>query len=235
MIVETFHSKTFSRCFLLDSSSQLRDSPHTRVKETLHTPMTRSLECQYLLSAVKPIHFPAPGPPEIALSGRSNVGKSSLLNLLVGRTGVAKVSKTPGKTRAINFFDVGGKWRLVDLPGYGFARLSKEEIERWGRLIDTYLRERETLTAVIQLIDSRHPPMKNDLEMIDWLAETGVKTVIALTKVDKLGKNDARQATGKFRKAFLQGLDWPVVATSAETKNGREELLEEIERLLAQP
>lgn len=194
--------------------------------------MTLSLKCEYLLSAVKPHHFPAPDLSEVALSGRSNVGKSSLLNLLVGRTGIAKVSKTPGKTRAINFFDVGGRWRLVDLPGYGFARLSKEEKERWGQLIDTYLRERQCLTAVIQLIDSRHPPMNSDLEMMEWLAETGIHTIIALTKVDKLGKNDSRQAPARFRKDYLQGLDWPVVATSAETKSGREDLLKEVERLL---
>ncbi len=197
--------------------------------------MTRSFECQYLLSAVKPSHFPAAGPPEIALSGRSNVGKSSLLNLLVGRHGVAKVSKSPGKTRAINFFDVGGRWRLVDLPGYGFARLSKGEIEKWGNLVDTYLRDRQTLAAVIQLIDSRHPLMQSDQEMIEWLAESEIKTVIALTKVDKLSKNDARQAAVRFRKDCLQGLDWPVVATSAETKSGRNELLEAVERLLVKP
>jgi GTP-binding protein len=195
--------------------------------------MTRSFNCQYLTSAVKPSHFLTADLPEIALSGRSNVGKSSLLNMLMGRSGVAKVSKTPGKTRAINFFDVGGKWRLVDLPGYGFARLSKDEIERWGVLVDTYLRERETLTAVIQLIDSRHPPMQSDLDMIGWLAETGISTVIALTKVDKLGKNEARQVDQKFHKTYLQGLNWPVVATSAETKSGREDLLNEIDRLLA--
>lgn len=195
--------------------------------------MTGSLNCHYLLSAVKPSHFPEPDLPEIALSGRSNVGKSSLLNMLVGRTGVAKVSKTPGKTRAINFFDVGGRWRLVDLPGYGFARLSKEEVERWGRLIDTYLRERKSLAAVIQLIDSRHPPMKSDFEMIEWLVDTGICTVIALTKVDKLGKNEARQAISKFKKTHLSGLDWPVVATSAETRSGREDLLHEISKILA--
>ena len=196
--------------------------------------MIGSLNCHYLLSAVKPSHFPEPDLPEIALSGRSNVGKSSLLNMLVGRTGVAKVSKTPGKTRAINFFDVGGRWRLVDLPGYGFARLSKEEVERWGKLIDTYLRERKSLSAVIQLIDSRHSPMKSDLEMIEWLADTGIHTVIALTKVDKLGKNEARQATTRFIKAHLPSLDWPVIATSAETRSGREDLLDEINKILAE-
>ncbi len=187
---------------------------------------------EFLLSAVSIHQFPELGLPEFAFSGRSNVGKSSLLNLITGRKGLAKVSRTPGKTRAVNFFEVDGAWRLVDLPGYGYARLSKTEIEKWGRVIDFYLRERENLACVVQLIDARHPPTQLDQSMMSWLAFSQTPTLIALTKVDKLKKNDQRNADNKFRKEWLGGLDWPVVSTSAEGRLGRTELLGEMERLL---
>jgi len=187
---------------------------------------------QFLLSAVEVHQFPVENLPEIAFSGRSNVGKSSLLNLITGRKGLAKVSRTPGKTRAVNFFEVNRSWRLVDLPGYGYARLSKSEIEKWGRVIDTYLRERNHLACVVQLIDSRHKPTELDLAMMSWLAETGIPTILALTKVDKLKMNDRRNATKKFRKDWLSDLNWPVVATSVELRIGRAELLAEIEKVL---
>lgn len=188
---------------------------------------------EFMLSAVDVDQFPEAQLPEFAFSGRSNVGKSSLLNLITGRKGLAKVSKTPGKTRAVNFFEIDGTWRLVDLPGYGYARLSQKEIEKWGRVIDSYLRDRANLACVVQLIDSRHKPTALDLAMLDWLAKTGMTTLIALTKVDKLGKNDQRQAVNRFRKEWLTGLDWPVVATSAENRVGREDLIETMESILS--
>jgi GTP-binding protein len=187
---------------------------------------------EFLLSAVKPDQFLPPDRPEIAFSGRSNVGKSSLLNLLVRRKSIAKVSRTPGKTRAVNFFDVEGQWRLVDLPGYGYARLSQNEIADWGHVIDTYLRERSNLWVVVQLIDSRHKPTQLDMEMMGWLAHSGMPTIIALTKVDKLNQNDRRAVVNKFQKEWLGDLDWPVVATSADHKVGREELLSILEEYL---
>jgi GTP-binding protein len=188
--------------------------------------------CSYLLSAAAVSQFPPPDLPEITVSGRSNVGKSSLLNLITRRLNLAKVSKTPGKTRTINFFDVGGKWRLVDLPGYGYARLSKPEVVKWGKLIDIYLRERINLAGVIQLIDSRHDPSERDLEMMRWLAETGITTVVVLTKVDKLGMNAARNLPREFRQRWLGHLSWPVIATSAEKKTGRDELLQVVTQIL---
>ncbi|MCA9436081.1 MAG: 50S ribosome-binding GTPase, partial [Candidatus Omnitrophica bacterium] len=123
-------------------------------------------------------------------------------------------------------------WRLVDLPGYGYARLSKKEIEKWGRVIDSYLRDRTCLAGVVQLIDSRHKPTQLDLSMMNWLAQTGIPTVIALTKIDKLKKNDQRNVGQKFRKDWLRDLSWPIVSTSAERGVGREELLLEVERIL---
>ncbi|MBV6480420.1 MAG: putative GTP-binding protein EngB [bacterium] len=197
--------------------------------------MKTQFQTTYVLSAVKPDHFPPPNLSELALSGRSNVGKSSLLNFLVGHSSMAKVSKTPGKTRAINFFEVDSRWRLVDLPGYGYARLSKGEIDAWRTLIDTYLRNRECLKGVIQLIDSRHPPLESDLKMIDWLMDTNIPAILVLTKVDKLGKNQQRSLLHTFRKEWLSGVDWPVVATSALEKAGRNELLEAVEKTLNLP
>jgi GTP-binding protein len=187
---------------------------------------------KFLLSAVEIDQFPAANLPEVAFSGRSNVGKSSLLNLLTRRKGLAKVSKTPGKTRALNFFEVDGKWRLVDLPGYGYARLSKAEIEKWGKTIDTYLCERQNLAGVIQLVDSRHKPTDRDLEMLTWLAGMGIPTIVALTKADKIGNNLRRTLPDRFRREWLGNLDWPVVATSAEKGEGRDRLLEEVRNLL---
>lgn len=195
--------------------------------------MKTQFQTTYLLSAVKPNHFPPPNLPELALSGRSNVGKSSLLNFLVGHTGIAKVSKTPGKTRAINFFEVDSSWRLVDLPGYGFARLSKGEVDAWKHLIDTYLRTRESLKGIIQLIDSRHPPLESDQRMMEWFDESGIPAIIVLTKIDKLGKNQQRSLLQSFRNEWLAGLDWPIVATSALEKTGRSELLEAVGKALS--
>ena len=188
---------------------------------------------EYMISAVETGQFLPPDRPEIAFSGRSNVGKSSLLNLLTQRRGLAKVSKTPGKTRAVNFFDVDGKWRLVDLPGYGYARLSKKEIERWGRVVDSYLRDRPNLAGIIQLIDARHDPTRLDLEMIEWFALTRIPTIIALTKTDKIRKNLRRNLPERFGKTWLGDLGWPVVPTSAEKREGRDRLLGEVEVLLA--
>jgi GTP-binding protein len=188
---------------------------------------------KFLLSAVETDQFPAANLPEVAFSGRSNVGKSSLLNLLTRRKGLAKVSKTPGKTRAINFFEVDGKWRLVDLPGYGYARLSKAEIEKWGKTIDTYLCERPNLAGVIQLVDSRHKPTDRDLEMLTWLAGMGIPTIVALTKADKIGNNLRRTLPDRFRREWLGNLDWPVIPTSAERGEGRGALIGEVEKLLA--
>lgn len=188
--------------------------------------------CSYLLSAVEVSQFPRDSIPEVAFSGRSNVGKSSLLNLLTQRDGLAKVSKTPGKTRAVNFFDVGGDWRLVDLPGYGYAKRSKSESEGWRRTIDSYLTDRANLVVIIQLIDSRHDPSSLDLQMMEWLAANDKPTIIALTKADKLGKNPRRTLPTKFKKTWLGELPWPVVATSAMERTGRGELLAAIQSAL---
>jgi GTP-binding protein len=172
--------------------------------------------------------------PEIAFAGRSNVGKSSLLNRLVHRKKFARVSNTPGRTREVNFFKVNGSFLLVDLPGYGYARISKERRAEWRPLIESYLKSTDQLRGVVQLLDSRHDPSPDDLQMLDYLGELGVPTVIVLTKIDKLAAKERQR-----QRAHLAGAvgvdDDQIIAFSATTGEGRNELAEAIESLLDQP
>jgi len=172
--------------------------------------------------------------PEIAFSGRSNVGKSSLLNKLVKRKALARVSQTPGKTRELNFFKVNGEFVLVDLPGYGYARVSKEARLTWRPLIEGYLKHSEQLRGVVQLIDSRHEPSPEDKQMVDFLAEVGVPTVVALTKTDKLKKSEVTPRAAETARAL--GLDdAQVIPFSAVTGLGRDELAEALVELVRAP
>jgi GTP-binding protein len=172
--------------------------------------------------------------PEIAFSGRSNVGKSSLLNKLVRRKALARVSSTPGKTREINFFRVNDAFHLVDLPGYGYARVSKAAREAWRPLIEGYLQTSEQLRGVVQLIDARHPPSNDDLHMLDFLASVGVPTVVVATKVDKLSRAE-RGPTLVALAARLGVEDEQLIPFSARTGEGRDELAQAVVSLLAQP
>jgi GTP-binding protein len=172
--------------------------------------------------------------PEIAFSGRSNVGKSSLLNKLVRRKALARVSATPGKTREINFFRVNDAFHLVDLPGYGYARVSKSAREAWRPLIEGYLRASEYLRGVVQLIDARHPPSSDDLRMMDFLASVGVPTIVVATKVDKLSKAERTQTLAALA-AQLGIEDEQLIPFSARTGEGRDELAQAVVSLLAQP
>jgi len=169
--------------------------------------------------------------PEYAFIGRSNVGKSSLINLLTGRTKLAKVSNTPGKTQCINFFLINENWNLVDLPGYGFAKISKNSREKWMDMTKGYLRNRKNLVYVFQLIDSRIPPQKIDLEFIEWMAENGVPFVIVYTKNDKPAKNKANIVA--FEKELLK--NWEELplrfTTSSTTGQGKEEILQFIDEM----
>ncbi|NMB32639.1 MAG: YihA family ribosome biogenesis GTP-binding protein [Clostridium sp.] len=139
--------------------------------------------------AVNSSQYPEPNLPEIAFAGRSNVGKSSFINSLVNRKALARTSGKPGKTRTINFYNVNDEFRLVDLPGYGYAKVSKEEKEKWGYIIEEYLNNRENLVEVIQLVDIRHSPTKEDIMMHNWLKTYGFKGLVIATKSDKINKN----------------------------------------------
>jgi len=172
--------------------------------------------------------------PEIAFAGRSNVGKSSLLNRLVHRKKFARVSNTPGRTREVNFFKVNDSFLLVDLPGYGYARISKERRAEWRPLIESYLKSTNQLRGVVQLLDSRHDPTPDDLQMLDYLGDIGVPTIIVLTKIDKLTAKERQRQRAQIAGAAGVDDDQTIVF-SATTGEGRNELAEAIEGLLAQP
>jgi GTP-binding protein len=172
--------------------------------------------------------------PEVAFAGRSNVGKSSLLNLLLRRRKMARVSNTPGRTREINFFEVNHAFVLVDLPGYGYARVSKERREEWRPLIEGYLRDAVHLRGVVLLLDIRRDPTAEDRQMLDYLADIGVPTLIAVTKTDKLTAQAA--ATRVMQLAAALELDpEQVVTVSAHTGAGRDELAQAMVELLESP
>lgn len=153
----------------------------------------------FLAAAAKAAQFPPEGPPEIAFLGRSNVGKSSAINALAGRRRLAFASKTPGRTQTANFFDLDGRGRLVDLPGYGYARAPGTERGRWERLVRDYLFGRRTLAGLVLLMDARHAPTTADLELLRWLEPLSVPRLGLLTKADKLGTRDRRAALARVR------------------------------------
>ena len=177
---------------------------------------------------------PEAGLPEIAFAGRSNVGKSSLLNRLVHRKKFARVSNTPGRTREINFFKVNDRFILVDLPGYGYARISKERRAEWKPLIESYLRGSQELRGIVQLLDVRHEPTADDRRMLDFLGELGIPAVIVLTKIDKLAPPQRASRIAELA-SELSLDDDQLIPFSAVTGDGRNDLAEAVEALLNQP
>lgn len=177
---------------------------------------------------------PDPSLPEIAFLGRSNVGKSSLLNRLVRRKAFARVSRTPGRTREINFFRVNNQLMLVDLPGYGYARVSKDAKAEWTRLIEGYLRNSPQIRAAVQLLDIRHDPTGDDRLMLDYLAELELPTIVVLTKTDKIGTRQVAERRMKLMK-LLQLDEDQVISFSAHTGKGRDELAEAVVSVMDSP
>lgn len=171
--------------------------------------------------------------PEYAFIGRSNVGKSSLINMLVQKKGLAKTSQTPGKTQLINHFLINENWQLVDLPGYGYAKTSRSNRADWQKFISFYLRNRENLQCVFVLIDSRLEPQKIDIEFCSWLGENGLPFQLLFTKADKQSRVKTDQAVAKFRKTLLEFFEEVPqhYITSAETQDGRDEILNFINEL----
>lgn len=188
----------------------------------------------YQISNSKVGECPAHGKPEYAFIGRSNVGKSSLINMLTKRKGLAKTSQTPGKTLLINHFSINdGKWYIVDLPGYGFASRGMKQREEIRNIIESYILHREEMTCLFVLIDIRHDPQKIDMDFIEWLGENGIPFCIVFTKADKLSKSAAQASVNKFKEALE--VHWeilpPMFITSSEKAEGRNELLEYIDSI----
>lgn len=176
---------------------------------------------------------PKPELPEYAFIGRSNVGKSSVINLLTSKKNLAKISGTPGKTQLINHFIINDSWYLVDLPGYGFAKISKGIRRKWEQMINAYLLNRENLRATFILIDARHAPQKLDIDLIGWFGEKGLPFVLIFTKIDKLSKRELSNNITSYKEFLME--DWdelPIsVLTSAKTGHGKEDILKLIEEM----
>ncbi len=186
---------------------------------------------EYVISNSDVRQCPDGNLPEYAFIGRSNVGKSSLINMLTGRKGLAKTSSMPGKTLLINHFLINGSWYIVDLPGYGYAKRGKDMRDKLRRMIEGYVGQREQMTNLFVLIDSRHAPQKIDLEFMQWLGENGVPFSIVFTKMDKIGKVVGMKNVEAYKKILQQSWEElpPVFLTSSEDKRGREELLDYID------
>jgi GTP-binding protein len=184
--------------------------------------------------AVRKNQYPLDDRVEIAFAGRSNVGKSSLLNLLTGRKALAKVSGSPGKTRTINFYDVNGTFRIVDLPGYGYAKASKSATAGWGDMIETCLKSRRHLARVALLADIRHRPTVQDVQMYDWIRYYGLDGLVVATKADKVSKSEAAKSLQVIREVLGLDAEAKIFPVSALKRTGVEELLSEIGRLVGE-
>lgn len=189
---------------------------------------------EFLISNTKQDRLPAPTMPEFAFIGRSNVGKSSLINMLCRKKGLAKTSQSPGKTQVINHFVINDNWYLVDLPGYGYAKVSQTTRKSWEGMIKTYLESRENLQCVMVLVDSRLEPQKVDLEFIDWLGGKGIPFCILFTKADKQSKSKTFSNVEQFKETLLKNWEElpPYFITSAEEGTGKEEVLEYIAEII---
>ncbi|MEP6862414.1 MAG: ribosome biogenesis GTP-binding protein YihA/YsxC [Deltaproteobacteria bacterium] len=189
------------------------------------------VSAKFITSAAQPSDFPPPGKPELAVVGRSNVGKSSLINALVKQDGLARTSRTPGRTRLVNWFEIDDKFHLVDLPGYGYAEVKKDVRESWRPLIESYLDKRAALTGVLLLIDIRRGVQDEELDFIPWLAERAIPVVVALTKSDKLAKHKRTLEVMKAKKDL--GLKRDPIAVSAQSAEGIDDMWRAMLKLVA--
>ncbi|TQQ85548.1 YihA family ribosome biogenesis GTP-binding protein [Peptacetobacter hominis] len=176
------------------------------------------------MSAVKQSQYPVDGLPEIALAGRSNVGKSSLTNALLNRRNFARTSSTPGKTRTINFYLINKEFFFVDLPGYGYAKVAKSEKDKWGEIMERYLSDRDELCAIFLLVDIRHEPTNDDKMMYDWIKHFGYDCVVIATKADKISRGQYQKHMSIIRKKLQMEKDEKIIPVSSSKKTGIEEL-----------
>ena len=182
--------------------------------------------------AVKRAQYPEEDMAEIAFAGRSNVGKSSLINLLLNRKKLARTSSSPGKTRTINFYQINDEFRIVDLPGYGYAKVSRSLSENWGDMIETYLSGRQRLLKVIQLVDVRHVPTEQDVQMYQWLKHYGLDGVVIGTKADKISKNEIVKNSAVIRKTLGLSESDLIIPVSTLKRTGTDELMAYLDELL---
>ena len=185
---------------------------------------------EFVISAVGPKQYPTDNLPEIALAGRSNVGKSSMINKFINRKNLARTSSKPGKTQTLNYYKINNDmFYFVDLPGYGFAQVSQVEKDKWSKFIDAYLTKRENLCGVIQLVDLRHPPTKDDINMYEWLMHMHKEVLIVATKCDKISKGQWLKHIKQVREGLKADKEQKIIAFSAETGQGVEEVHQWVE------
>jgi GTP-binding protein len=180
-------------------------------------------EAKFLLGAMNKTQFPQDALPEFAFAGRSNVGKSSLINMLLGRHKLAKTSSTPGKTATINFYLINNEFRIVDLPGYGYAKVSKSMKKSWGNIIEQYLGVRENLLEVFLLVDIRHKPSKDDIEMYQWIKRTGYNGLVIATKADKLTRNEQQKMLSEISLTLEAPREY-IIPISSEKRTNKYEV-----------
>jgi GTP-binding protein len=181
-------------------------------------------QAEFIISAMGPDQFPQDALPEIALAGRSNVGKSSLINKLINRKNLARTSSVPGKTQTLNYYRINEQFYFVDFPGYGYAKVSKTMRERWGQIAEAYLRERESLRLVLQVIDLRHPPSAEDKAMNEWLLYYGIPRCVVATKADKIPRSRWDKHLKVIRQSFEMTTQDPLIMFSSETGAGKDEV-----------
>ena len=186
----------------------------------------------FLLSATSPQQYPNHRLPEIALVGRSNVGKSSIINSLLNRKNLAKVSSEPGKTRQINFYNIDNTLYIADLPGYGYARVSKTEKASWGEMIETYLNTREQLHLILMLVDIRHAPSGDDQTMFQWLSNQDRPWLLVATKLDKISKGMVQKQLQTIRRTLAMHPEESVIPFSTQSGQGRDEVWEQIREII---
>ncbi|WP_159881131.1 ribosome biogenesis GTP-binding protein YihA/YsxC [Paenibacillus puerhi] len=187
-------------------------------------------QAEFIISAVRPNQYPVDALPELALAGRSNVGKSSLINRMINRKNLARTSSKPGKTQQLNYYRINNDLYFVDLPGYGYAQVSKTEREKWGKFIEEYLLGREFLKLVLLIIDLRHPPSKDDEAMYSWLKHNGVPVCIVTTKADKIPKGKWQKHAKIIKEALGADKSDPFIMFSSELGLGKDELWSVIEQ-----
>jgi len=190
------------------------------------------MKVSFLRSAFQKQHFPPPDRPEIAFAGKSNVGKSSLINTLTNRKKLARTSSTPGRTQAINFFDINGRLYFVDLPGYGFAKVPREIKNSWGRMIEGYLSNRSNLKAVVIILDIRREISPGDFSLLDWLIHYQIRPIVILTKTDKISRGQAFSRAKSMENILDRYRIEKPILFSARTRQGREEIWERIEKII---